>query len=80
MQIGTRDLQFTIKQARNIVFLKWGGGGGKLIQKISQAEKISELIFKILIRGGRGLAYIFNFNIAHFQIYYILKNGGGATV
>lgn len=50
------------------------------IQKISQAEKISELIFKILIRGGRGLAYIFNFNIAHFQIYYILKNGGGGQL
>lgn len=28
MQIKTRDLQFTIKQARNIVFLKWGWGGG----------------------------------------------------
>lgn len=42
MQIKTRDLQFTIKQARNIVFLKWGWGGGGVANssnKFSQAKK-----------------------------------------
>lgn len=40
MQIGTRDLQFTIKQARNIVFFKvCVGGGADSSNKSSQAKK-----------------------------------------